>query len=89
MNGMGDETWNRSRSLLETFMWMAVLQSQSIRGGSVDQVADTVARDIQNITDLYQARFERNYAVQGQAFGADPVIMGDLQLCGDIAETLQ
>jgi hypothetical protein len=86
---MGEETWSQTDGHRENFIWFAVLVSQSLGGGTLEQQAENVVRDVRNIADLYLDRMEGNYTVQGQAFGDDALIIGDIELCAALAQTLQ
>jgi hypothetical protein len=86
---MGEDTWNQTDSHRENFIWVAVRTSQSLSGGTLEQQAEIVVRDVRNIADIYLERFERNYAAQGQAFGEDALILSDIDLCGTLVGALQ
>jgi hypothetical protein len=53
--------------------------------GTVDAVSQDTMGSIALISDKYAQRAQNNYARVGQAFGSDPLIRGDLDLCGRIA----
>ena len=40
------------------------------------------------IADSYRSRFTENFATHGEAYGADPLVISDLEICGAIAENL-
>jgi hypothetical protein len=86
---LGEATWNLTDAHRLNFIHLAALVSQSQSGGTFQAQAENVARDVRNIADVYLERFESNYALQGQAFGADPLIQSDFELCGNFAGSLQ
>ena len=77
----GQGMTNSFTRALEAF-WVLALAIRVDDGmGSFEQVAGPTNRDIANVRDLYIARFERNYAIVGQAFGQDALVSADMEYC--------
>lgn len=85
---LGSELWRQTDELRSNFIVVAALLAQQSQGGTIEQVINSIVRDVRNISDIYLDRFERNYAVTGQALDGDEVITSDLQYCRFAAEVL-
>lgn len=85
---LGSDLWRQSDEIRGNFILVAVLMAQEDQGRSTEDVANSVVRDVRNIADIYLERFERNYAVTGQAMAEDTLIVSDLQYCRLTADLL-
>ena len=65
----------------------AILLSEET-AAPIGTAADNVTRSMETIVSLYLERFELNFALRGQAFVDDPVVMSDLEFCRVIVDTL-
>lgn len=52
----------------------------------VNKRSDRANLEISRLTDVYINRLERNFASSGQAWGSDPLISGDLEICKAVAQ---
>jgi hypothetical protein len=87
-NRLDAETWASFDAARTNLILLAfALSLDNGMPGNDEQVLDVVVRDVRNIADLYLARFERNYAAGGEAFGADQSVREDMTLCRAIAES--
>lgn len=85
---MGEGTWEAMDRGREDFLLYAVLLSQDEQGGAWQDHARTISRQVRNIADLYTDRLDANYAVSGQAFANDTVIVPDLTYCRELAAVM-
>jgi hypothetical protein len=60
----------------------------SNRGGNPNDYVDQLISDVQRIVEIYDARMRKNYALSGQAFGDDPLIIGDATACKLLTEAI-
>lgn len=82
---LGEEAWAATEQSFRDFAQSAAMSAQIEAGGTLEENAANVVRQVRNIADLYLDRFESNYAVTGQAFGVDPVVNSDLSFCRDLS----
>ena len=64
--------------ILHNLMDLAVSMREPALGKSAEE---SVIRDVQTITVAYMTRYERNYALVGEAFGQDEMWTADRDLC--------
>lgn len=83
---LGAETWAAMDSTRELFIYTASLIHQESTGSSIESAVEATLRDVRNIADLYIARMESNYALNGQAIMQDSVINSDLQFCRSLVD---
>ena len=86
---LGADLWQRTGSDREYMALMAVIMLQDRAGGLLEDSSIVVARDIQNIADIYLERMANNYAMSGQALNNDPVIRSDISICRIFANMMQ
>ena len=83
---MGAETWaasDQSRSNL--LLLGALILSSEITEAKMDEIGTIVKNDARNIADIYVERMNGNFANSGQAFGADALMVSDLEQCKALA----
>jgi hypothetical protein len=68
------------------FSLAAMKARQQRRGGNIDDYQGEVERDECGSPRTNNARMHQNYETGGQAFGCDPLSLGDFQLCNSIAK---
>jgi hypothetical protein len=56
--------------------------------GTQEEINQNVADSAKLVSNLYVQRLKDNYARIGQAFGSDPLVLSDLELCKVIAQTV-
>jgi len=83
---LGNEAWGTTDRARQSLMIFATAQFNQTSGNTFEADAKFVVRDVRNIADLYLARMQKNYAAQGEAFGQDAMIQGDMLICGRLAE---
>jgi hypothetical protein len=84
---MGPDSFEQSMDAYSSALAAAVLQNVlDGAGDDMEQIAESSTRDAKNIADIYTNRFEKNYAVIGQAFGEDELIKSDLATCRLVIE---
>ena len=52
----------------------------------IETDVELIAQNARSVADLYLARMKSNYAAQGEAYGQDELIKGDMFLCQIVAE---
>jgi hypothetical protein len=67
---------------------VAVFIRVRLEGGTVEALSRDVVNSVNLVSSLYAQRARDNYARTGEAFGSDPLILGDLELCRHIADDL-
>lgn len=75
---LGKETAERTEQTVGNLMDLAVSMREPALGKSAEE---SVIRDVQTITVAYMTRYERNYALVGEAFGQDEMWTADRDLC--------
>jgi len=93
MEWVGEErlsdNWATSDAIRERFIIYAIFMASADGQGQPEAIAEFVVRDVRNIADRYLARFEANYASEGQAFGNDAIVQSDLDFCKTLIEGLE
>jgi hypothetical protein len=82
---LGEDTWNQYDSARTALLLVGVLIYVDNGVGNPDSASQIVARDARNIANLYLARFEANYARQGEMLGGDDLVKSDLVSCREVA----
>ncbi len=82
---MGEDTFANYDAARTNLLTAAILIAVSEGVGDAEHASQITARDARNIADLYLARFEANYAREGQAFAADAVVRSDVNFCVSVA----
>lgn len=78
---LGDETWTKFEARRMSTLTAATVVAVKDQTGSFEHAAEMVARDARNVADLYEARFEANFAREGQAFATDKLVAADSEFC--------
>lgn len=76
-----EEIWQDLSEDQEQMAYVAAYILNHDLAGSMDEAIMVVARDIQNITNIYLQRMEMNYSLSEQAFESDPIIRSDIAVC--------
>jgi hypothetical protein len=82
---MSEQVWAKMDGARINCLTAAILISVNEGIGDVDVATNVVKRDARNIADLYLARFEANYARDGQAFFEDQLVRSDMAFCESVA----
>ncbi len=85
---LGNELYSSYVDSVEKFMRSAALV-RAQDGVDAEVSSRQVLQETNTITDIYLARYRNNYAVGGQAFGADPLFQSDITFCNVISERLK
>lgn len=83
---MGNETWQSTDQIRRNMIITATMIGQEESGGTLEEQVASVLRNVRNIADIYLSRFEKNYAMSGNAFSGDALIEADLDFCELVSE---
>lgn len=81
---MGSASWQNMDQGRETLIMLSAILASDLSGNPLEEQLEYTIRDVMNISDLYLERLESNYALSGQAFAEDEVIVSDLNFCGQL-----
>ena len=82
------ENVRQAENTVSLLVKVAVLVRVRLEGGTVEAVSQDVMSSVSIVSDLYAQRARNNYARIGEAFGSDPLIRGDLELCKEVASDM-
>lgn len=84
---LGQETMDTTEDAMRTNLANAVVAYQNSGiGATLDETIQIASRDTNSAYDLYIDRFSRNVAAVGEAFGQDPMVQSDLEVCTLLTE---
>jgi hypothetical protein len=81
-----DETWATMDAARQSVFLHSVLIFNKESGNMIETDVELIAQNARSVADLYLARMKSNYAAQGEAYGQDELIKGDMFLCQIVAE---
>ncbi len=84
---IGSKDWSVMESgLVANLMMASNLSKKNGMDGSDEYIMNIILRDVRNIANLYIDRFKNNYAIQGEAFANDRVMILDMFFCKEVTE---
>jgi xylose isomerase len=85
----GQKTFDRFEGSIKNLLAIATVVRSQTNGTEIDRSLEITLLDTRTISDLYIERYRASYASTGQAWGADEMWQGDLEICNKIAADLQ
>ena len=84
---LGEETWALNDEIRTSLLlFSSLLLKKELPTTSIEEISEITANDARRIADIYIQRMNNNYAMTGEAYGSDELIISDLTSCKQLAE---
>ena len=84
---LGEEKWALNDEVRTSLLlFSSLLLKEELPTTSIEEISEITANDARRIADIYIQRMNNNYAMTGEAYGSDELIISDLTSCKQLAE---
>ena len=87
-NRFPPEQATAAKDFISKLIALSVVERRKSSKASPEIVQDSVHQDVLRISEIYEARFRKNYAETGQAFMQDALVNADLDFCKYLGDEL-